>query len=147
MQSTDRESRVTASPFAMPKATAGTGPTRVANSNEDFIPHPAQFPLRYHRQRSLMPRFLRKPEPTTGDVGLSFHAQEYLPAGTRLGLEIPLRGRVQRFSATVVLVRECSDGFEIGLWFTSPGDAERARLVERICQAECSLEASRNARA
>ena len=143
MHSKGRESGIPARSFAMPKTIAGTGPTRIDDSNEDFIPHPAQFPLRYHRRRSLMPRFLRRDEPTTGDVGLSFHTREYIPAGAELELEIPLRGRVQRFCATVVLVRECAEDFEIGLWFTSRSDAERARLVEKICRVECTLQAQR----
>ena len=136
MRSNESQKQGRAQPFSMPKAS--TSPTRADNSNSDFISHPAQFPLRYKR-RSLMPWFLRKPEPTAGDIGLSFHAGEYIPAGTTLDLEIPLRGRVQRFTAKVVLVRECLDDFEIGLWFSSRGDAERARIVERICHTECYL--------
>ena len=136
MHSNDSQKQGRALPFPMPNASSG--PTRVDNSNNDFIPHPAQFPLRY-RRRSLMPWFSRKCEPIAGDVGLSFHCAKYIPAGITLDLEIPLRGRVQRFTATVVMVRECRDGFEIGLWFSSAGDAERARIVERICHTECYL--------
>jgi len=136
MRSNESQKQGRAQPFLMP--IASTSPTRADNSNNDFIPHPAQFPLRY-RRRSLMPWLFRKPEPTAGDVGLSFHADEYIPAGTTLDLEIPLRGRVQRFTAKVVLVRECRDDFEIGLWFSCPDDAARARIVERICHAECAL--------
>ncbi len=136
MRSNDSQKQGRAQPFSMPNASIS--PARDGNSNNDFIPHPAQFPLHY-RRRTLMPWFSRKPEPTTGDVGLSFHTHKYIPAGATLDLEIPLRGRVQRFTARVILVRECRDDFEIGLWFSSPGDAERARIVERICRTECYL--------
>lgn len=139
MQARDRESRLLPASSMMPSANAGAGPARVDENKEDFISHPAQFPLRYSRRRSLMPRFLRKREPVGGTVGLSFHAPEYIPAGTTLDLEIPLRGRAQRFTVTVVLVRECLEGFDIGLWFANEDDAARARLVERICHAECAL--------
>lgn len=136
MRSNDAQKQGRAQPFAMPNAS--TSPTRVENSNNDFISHPAQFPLRY-RRRSLMPWLFRKHETLAGDVGLSFHCEKYIPAGSTLDVEIPLRGRVQRFTAKVILVRECRDGFEIGLWFSSPGDAARARIVERICHTECYL--------
>ncbi|MGE0858370.1 MAG: hypothetical protein AB7I01_04325 [Gammaproteobacteria bacterium] len=139
MQARDRESRLLPVSSTMPNANAGAGPARLDANKEDFISHPAQFPLHYSRRRSLMPRFLRRREPVGGTVGLSFHASEYIPAGTTLDLEIPLRGRAQRFTATVVLVRECIQGFDIGLWFANEGDAARARLVEKICHAECAL--------
>ena len=139
MRSNDSQKQGRAQPFSMPNASAS--PARFENSNNDFISHPAQFPLRY-RRRLLTPRLFRKPEPLAGDVGLSFHSNEYLPAGSTVDLEIPLRGRVQRFTGTVVLVRECHEGYEIGLWFCSAGDAERARIVERICHTECYLMAA-----
>lgn len=108
----------------------------------DFIPHPPQFPLRYRRHTALPWR------PATssgagGDIGLSFHSPKYIAAGTRIDLEIPLRGATQRFTATVVLVREEPAGYEIGLWFATSDDASRARIVEKICHTECLLRARR----
>lgn len=141
MRSNDSQKQGRAQPFSMPNAS--TSPTRFDNYNNDFISHPAQFPLRY-RRRSLMPTLFRKAEPLAGDIGLRFHADKYLPAGSLLDVEIPLRGRVQRFTGTVVLVCECQDGFEIGLWFGSMGDAERARIVERICHTECYLKGAQS---
>jgi hypothetical protein len=111
MRSNDSQKQGRAQPFLMPNASAS--PARFDNFNNDFLSHPAQFPLRY-RRRSLMPSLFRKPEPLAGDVGLCFHSEKYLPAGSTVDLEIPLRGRVQRFTATVVMVRERHDGFEIG---------------------------------
>jgi hypothetical protein len=136
MRSNESQKQGRAQPFSMPNASIN--PTRDDNSNNDFIPHPAQFPLRY-RRRSLMPWLSRGSSSTAGDIGLSFLSEKYIPAGTTLDLEIPLRGRVQRFTAKVILVRECWQGYEIGLWFCSAGDAERARIVERICHTECYL--------
>lgn len=138
MHSNDSQKQGRAQPFSMPSSMASVSPVRSDNSNNDFIPHPAQFPLRY-RRRSLLPWFSKKSEPATGDVGLSFHCDKYIPAGTTLDVEIPLRGQVQCFTAKVVMVREDLSGFEIGLWFASPGDAARARIVERICRTECYL--------
>jgi hypothetical protein len=96
--------------------------------------------LRFRRQLPL-PWIRRSEQPTAGDVGLSFHTSQYIATGTRLLIEIPLRGRVQRFRTRVVLVREEADGFEIGAWLESSTDADRARIVERICRTECMLQA------
>lgn len=126
-------------PLSMPNVPPAMAPERLDAIHNDFIPHPAQFPLRYRRP-SLLPWRQQSPAPVTaGDVGLSFHSDKYVPAGTRLELEIPLRGETQRFSATVVMVREEADGFELGLWFGTEDDALRARIVEKICHTECYL--------
>ncbi|MEQ8232201.1 MAG: PilZ domain-containing protein [Gammaproteobacteria bacterium] len=119
-------------------------PARLDAIHNDFIPHPATFPLRYRRHGGLP---WRQPSPgaLAGDVGVSFHSPRYFAPGTRIDLEIPLRGITQRFLGTVVLVREEPAGYEIGLWFTDPADASRARLVERICHTECYLRTRRPA--
>ena len=144
MHASDTISSASAVKFSMPKMEAGPWMSRSDSENNDFIPHPTQFPLHY-RRRPLLPWANRKSEPTAGDVGLSFICLKYIAAGTRLTVEIPLRGRSQRFSATVVLVKERPEGFEIGLWFSSTHDALRARIVERICHTECYLKARHKA--
>jgi len=114
--------------------------THKHNEHDDFIPHPRQFPLRFRRHTTL-PWRPATPWGAGGDVGLSFHSPKYIAAGTRIDLEIPLRGATQRFTATVVLVREEAAGYEIGLWFATSDDASRARIVEKICHTECELRA------
>jgi hypothetical protein len=126
----------------MPGAAQACNPARFDAVRNDFIPHPAQFPIRY-RRRDVLPWRNRRMDSTSGDVGLSFHSAKHIPAGTRIELEIPLRGDTQRFAGTVVMVREQADGFEIGLWLASPDDATRARIVERICHTECYLRSRR----
>jgi hypothetical protein len=124
----------------MPKRLPAAAPGAIENIRNDFIPHPEQFPLRY-RRKPFFSRSSTLAATTGSDVGLSFHSDKYVPAGTRLEIEIPLRGQVQRFIATVVMVRELDQGFEIGLWFATPDDALRARIVEKICHTECYLQA------
>ncbi len=131
--------------LSMPNALPALAPARLDAIHNDFIPHPAQFPIRF-RRRTPRPWKHEHSAPIAGDVGLSFHSEKYLPAGTRLELEIPLRGVTQRFTATVVMVREQPEGFEIGLWFTTDDDAQRARKVEEICHTECYLKARRAGR-
>lgn len=126
--------------LSMPNVLPAVTPERLDAIHNDFIPHPAQFPIKFRRLTAL-PWKTRPAPALAGDVGLSFHSAKYVPAGTRLELEIPLRGITQRFSATVIMVREEAEGFEIGLWFTTPDDAIRARIVEKICYTECYLRA------
>lgn len=128
----------------MPNTAGPARPERLDSIHNDFIPHPSQFPIRY-RRHALLPWRNREPAPRAGDVGLSFHSDDYLPAGTRIDMEIPLRGVTQRFSATVVMVREVSSGYEIGVWFTTADDASRVRIVEKICHTECYLRARHTA--
>jgi len=134
------DSRAPGAVTAPPGAVSQVDPLRVDTIRDDFIPHPSQFPLRY-RRRSTLPWRHDEPDAGGADVGVSFHSPRHLPAGTRIELEIPLRGVTQRFVGTVVMVREESDGYQIGLWLANRDDAARARIVERICHTECYLQA------
>ena len=129
--------------YLMPNPVQAYNRARFDAVRNDFIPHPAQFPIRY-RRRNVLPWRNRSTDSTSGDLGLSFHSAKYIPAGTRIELEIPLRGDIQRFAGTVVMVREEAEGFEIGLWLASPDDATRARIVERICHTEYYLRSCRS---
>lgn len=108
-----------------------------------FIRHPQQFPLEARRLR----RWSRstRMETSTGDIGLSFVSRKYIPTGSAMELSIPLRGDVQKFHGHVVLVREIVGGYEIGVWLASADEASRARLVEQICELECSLRSKHGA--
>lgn len=123
----------------MPKFSPAGKAARFNPIHDEFLAHPTQFPLRF-RRRPTLPWHKPAGSKAGGDVGLSFIAEKYIPAGTRLDVEIPLRGHVQHFMGQVVMVREVDHGFEIGLWFASPGDATRARIVEQICHTECYLQ-------
>lgn len=104
----------------------------------DFIRHPQEFPLEFRRTRGWG-WSAREQQTPNGDLGLSFMSPKRIRTGTTMELSIPLRGDVQKFQGTVVMVREIASGYEIGLWLASPDDASRARLVEQICHLECSL--------
>ncbi|MFT4561106.1 MAG: hypothetical protein ACI9BW_000846 [Gammaproteobacteria bacterium] len=121
----------------MPNLVPNTKPSFQKVRN-DFIRHPQQFPIEFRRTRTWAWSAQNQNSPS-GDLGLSFASRKYIPTGTRMELSIPLRGVVQKFQGTVVMVRETSEGFEIGLWLASADDASRARLVEQICHLECSL--------
>jgi len=130
----------------MPNLMPAISPARLDAIHNDFIPHPAQFPIHIRRRNLLSWKRRHEPNvPISGDVGLSFHTEKYIAPGTQLELEIPLRGVTQHFDATVVMVREQSEGFEIGLWFATADDAMRARIVEKICHTECYLQTQHHA--
>jgi len=54
-------------------------------------------------------------------------------------LSVPLRHGPQRFVGPVVFICDLADGFEIGVEL-SLADAERAAIVERICELEARLQ-------
>ena len=116
-----------------------SGPDNKKNAvNSDFIRHPDQYPFQMRKLRRW-PWAARHADLSNARIGLSVHTRQYVPAGSQLEVTIPLRGDAQSFIATVVLVRELSDGFEIGLWFESEEDEARAKIVEKICETECGL--------
>ena len=135
---TNNFNRPDGEPFAMPNSARSAIFPEIDSVHNDFIPHPPQFPIRY-RRTDLFPWNSKTDRHHEADIGLSFVADKHVRAGTTIELEIPLRGESQRFTGTVVLVRELTRGFEIGLWLQNPDDARRARIVERICHAECYL--------
>lgn len=101
-----------------------------------FLQHPRGFPLACRP----LPRWRRAALPAArrDDFGLRFHAPRALPIGTLLELAIPLRQGLQRFVGPVVFIHELADGFEIGVELAL-ADAERAAVVERICELEARL--------
>jgi len=104
---------------------------------DGFMVHPRGFPV-----ECRLLRWGREPHlELAGDMGLTFHSGRYMPAGSRIRIGIPLRGALQQFEGTVVLVKEAEDGFQIGLWFSTQRDAHRAKLVETICYTEMQLKA------
>jgi hypothetical protein len=137
MQNVSSRSNVAAPRAVMPNVVPVVE-TKAGNKiRNGFIRHPQQFPLEAKRLRSWG-RATRM-ETSTGDIGLSFVSRKYIPTGSEMELSIPLRGDVQKFHGHVVLVREIAGGYEIGVWLASKDEASRARLVEQICELECSL--------
>lgn len=136
----------------MPNLVRGSA-NEVNNSiNNDFISHPQQYPFEIKRVRQWSfkrwpwAKHSGSPESTTNpkqssqpSVGLRLQSQHYFKSGTVVEISIPLRGEAQYFTGTVVLVRELAEGFEIGLWLSNVEDEARARIVEKICHAECNL--------
>src|SRR3970040_2148496 len=100
----------------MPNSVPANATPSFRSVHNDFIPHPARFPLRY-RRTGLWQRRLHRADDSAGDLGLTFRSRKRLPIGAAIEVSIPLRGDVQKFRGTVVLVREMAEDYEIGVWF------------------------------
>ena len=137
MDNLARSQSVAVEQTVMPNLVPNKSKPSFQKMRNDFIRHPQQFPFEFRRTREWS-WTAREQESPQGDLGLSFVSRKYIPTGTKMELSIPLRGIVQKFQGTVVMVRETSQGYDIGLWLASQDDASRARLVEQICHLECS---------
>lgn len=103
-----------------------------------FIHHPSGFPLEV--KRLWFNNSEVTPGDTSGNIGVIFESEKYIKPGTTLEITIPLRNDVEKFRGKVVLVRNFSTHFEIGLWFSCRADASRARIVEQICHIESYIQ-------
>ena len=113
----------------------------VHGDGETFLYHPPSHPLSFRTRR--VPWWRRPAPDAPANLGIVFRSDRYVAAGSILEIEIPLRGQSQQFRGEVVLVRELSDGFEVGLWLESDADARRARIVEQVCHIESYLKQKR----
>ncbi|MFQ5661412.1 MAG: hypothetical protein ACE5GZ_13400 [Gammaproteobacteria bacterium] len=109
----------------------------VRDAQTGFIHHPVNFPIEFRR--------LWFPEKqdgavNTGKIGVMFESQKYIKPGTTVEIVIPLRNETEKFRGKVVLVRDHSDYYEIGLWMYHHDDASRVRIVEQICHIETYLQ-------
>lgn len=107
----------------------------------DFIQHPAQYPLEIKRIRRW-PWSAKANVFSKASLGIKIRTDAYLEAGSEICISIPLRGEAQSFRGDVVFVRELSDGYEIGVWMQNQQDEARIRIVEKICHTECNLKLS-----
>lgn len=130
------KNRIQAAPAVMPKPVPVHASSRTIRN--DFLHHPPELPLRVRRMVGWFNPARGRAAPH-GDLGLAFHNPRYLRPGSRLELVIPLRHGSQRFEATVVMVREQREGFEIGVWLHCAADGARIRVVEEICRLEARL--------
>ena len=113
--------------------------TDLSEPFEGFIEHPSAIPLSFRVRRSTPWPWRKAAAPEPGAIGILFQNPEYIAPGTHLELAITPRNEVQSFVGEVVLVREISGGFQIGVWLNTRADSTRARLVERICHMESYL--------
>lgn len=73
------------------------------------------------------------------DIGLGGFCCETdhtIPAGTRLGLQLPSGDRPLHAQGEVSWCRRCGDDFRIGVRFVSTDPESRLHLVERVCDLE-----------
>jgi len=100
-----------------------------------YMRHPRNLPLVF---RTIPREFVQAPESSQGQDlgGLRFEALCPVPPGAVLELTISVCGETQTFRGTVHWSRPLGRHFEVGLCFTDPDDAFRARMVEQVCHIE-----------
>jgi hypothetical protein len=101
---------------------------------QGFIEHGPSHPLVLRRRPAK--RDPLEVEGVDGHVGVSFLSEQYVPAGTRVWMEIPASDSLHRFDGTVVFVRETEGTFQIGVWLDHAEDTDRLQVVEEICALE-----------
>jgi hypothetical protein len=72
-------------------------------------------------------------------LGILFRVERHVAPGSQIEVAFSFRGQVLAFRGEVVLVRELSVGFEIGLWLADAAAASRARQVEQQYQMDTYL--------
>jgi hypothetical protein len=105
---------------------------------QGFIHHPVGYPIEY---RAIAPPVDHTSGHTHHDqaMGLYFECAEYYPPGSYLEVCIRIRGESCKFSGQVVLVKNCDEYFETGIWLECRTQANRLRIVEQICHIESYL--------
>ncbi len=124
-----------------PRFTAYSG--NLQSNLQGFIHHPLSYPIEC-RQLRPSPAHLLPSAFHRDTMGLCFETRDYQPPGRILEVSISVRGEVQRFIGQVVLVRNCIEHYEIGIWLETRADAARLRIVEQMCHIEAYLKHKRH---
>ena len=106
-----------------------------ATTKRRYIRHPRDLPLLF---RSIPRAFVREPAPETEQDlgGLCFESLRPVQAGMVLEVTVGVCGETQTFRGVVHWVRPLGRHFEVGLRFTDPDHAFRARMAEQACYIE-----------
>ena len=103
-----------------------------------FIQHPTGYPIEVKYKR-FWEKWTTNNQ-LTSRIGIKFDSVKHIKLGSFIDIFIPLPDKTEQFAGKVVLVRENSDCYEIGLCFLNQEDASRARIVEQICHIELYMQ-------
>lgn len=98
-----------------------------------FLRHPEPYP---HEIRALPLWQQRRHQPCQG-MGIVCHSRRHISPGTWAELTIPVRDQQEVFIGRVVMVRETSAGYDVGLCLESEDDGARLRIIEQYCYMDC----------
>ncbi len=68
--------------------------------------------------------------------GLCFIASDRLDVDETIKVRFPVLNQEQSLDGRVVWCNKTARGYEVGLEFDDPGEVERLRMVDQICQIE-----------
>jgi len=111
-----------------------------AHTAGEVLSHPEDFPIEVRNTVPWKTWLATLRGTVESAVVLRFFAGDPLLIGSYLRITIPLRHKNNHFEAKVAQVKRLRIGYET--WVTIPArqDAERLRVVERICALECELQ-------
>lgn len=98
-----------------------------------YIRHPSELPIRYRLGGAPGERALGLKD--FGRGGLCFKAEQAVPAGSAIAIEIPVKEPPFRADGVVAWCRE-GDVCEVGVCFSGDDTLFTLRMVEQICYIE-----------
>lgn len=108
----------------------------------EVISHPEDFPIEVRRTVPWKSWFAALRGAVGHDVVLRFFSGDSFHVGNHVRITIPLRHKNNHFEAKVAGVKRLRIGYETTVAISLRSDAERLRVVERICALECELQRS-----
>jgi hypothetical protein len=98
-----------------------------------YIRHPSDIPIEFSVEGEAVGK---QSLHDVGFGGLSFSSTERIPPGTQISISIPFVNPPFESSVVVKWCRKRGKEYDIGVAFSDPDDAFRARMIEQICHIE-----------
>ncbi len=98
-----------------------------------YIRHPLDMPIEIELTQDT------KPTPVLQNVsagGLCCRSEEHLPPGSHVRVRVPCVNPPFETDGAVVWCRHRDHDYDVGIRFSVPEDAFRARMVEQVCYIE-----------
>lgn len=99
-----------------------------------YVRHPSEFPVELQAGQDAEGRRERLRDLSEG--GLCCRSSVPFEPGELVRIRIPLGAPGFEAEGRVAWCREDDNGYRVGIAFTAPGDAFKARMVEQVCQIE-----------
>ncbi len=96
-----------------------------------YIHHPNEIPLHYRLQQGTPPHRSQGEE-----WGLRFAANEPIPPGSSIEIEIQLPNHCVHACGRVAWCDPCHPHYEVGVCFDDPQTRFMVRMMEQVCQIE-----------
>lgn len=116
--------------------------TRTTHTVGEVLSHPEDFPIEVRQVVPWKTWLAKLRGAVDSEVLLRFFSGDPFHIGRHLRITIPLRHKNNHFEARVAHIKRLRIGYETWVSIPARNDAERLRVVERICALECELQRS-----